>query len=207
MKHFVPRLYQFYITDEIVSNARKAIWSFCGSGKTAATLMALDVLFPIYGAALVIAPQLVAKDVWPGETEKWIELSHLKVSPVVGSLSQRVRALQTPADVYTVNFEALEWLIEYLGESWPFKVVVVDESSKLRSFRGSFQRSKTGKVFLRSGGAKRASALAKVAFSKVERLIELIGTPAPNGLKTLWGQMWFLDGGKALGNSFLKAIR
>lgn len=203
MKQFIPREYQTLIRDYILDNKRCAIWSFMGSGKTAATLLALDILQAVYEApALVIAPPLVAKDVWPGETEKWFELSHIKVSAVVGDASERVRALQRPANVYTINFENLPWLIEHLKENWPFKVVVVDESSKLRGFRGSFQRSKLGKFFLRTGGTKRAAALAKLAFSKIERFIELTGTPAPNGVKTLWGQGWFIDGGKRLGNSF-----
>ena len=77
-----------------------------GSGKTAATLSALDILVPLEDTkVLIVAPPLVAKDVWPGETEKWEELSHLKVSAIVGNLSSRLRALNPPADIYTTNFE------------------------------------------------------------------------------------------------------
>lgn len=202
MKPYHPHLYQWFIEDEILSKKRVAIWSFMGSGKTAATLSALGILVPVYGPALVIAPPLVAADVWVGETEKWEELSDIRVVPIMGSRSERVRAINTPADVYTTNFEQVQWLVNYFGENWPFKIVVVDEASKLRGFRGSFQRSKLGKVFLRTAGSKRASMLAKRAFSKVERFIELSGTPAPNGLQNLWGQVWFLDGGKRLGNTY-----
>lgn len=202
MKSFHPHIYQYLIEREIIDTPRCAIWSFMGSGKTAATLSALSQLIPIHGPALIVAPTLVAKDVWPGEVEKWEELSHLKVSAIVGELPRRLLALSRKADVYTVNFEQIQWLIKHLGDSWSFKIVVVDESSKLRGFRGSFQRSKLDKEFLRTGGGKQSSALAKVAFSKVERFIELTGTPAPNGVKNLWPQAWFLDGGKRLGNSY-----
>ena len=203
MKPFTPRPYQKLITERILNQPRCAIWSFLGSGKTAATLTALDILIPIEDTkTLIIAPPLVAKDVWPGECEKWQELSHLKVSAIVGDLPSRIRAINTEADIYTTNFEQLSWIVDYFGTKWPFGTVVVDESSKLRGFRGSFQRSKKGTPFLRVGGGKRTAALAKIAFSKVKRFIELTGTPAPNGLKNLWGQIWYLDGGKRLGNSY-----
>lgn len=203
MKSFTPRPYQTLIKERILKQPRCAVWSFMGSGKTAATLSALDILLPLEDTkVLIVAPPLVAKDVWPGEVEKWEELSHLKISAIVGDLSARLKALNTPADIYTTNFEQLPWLTEHFGKDWPFGIVVVDESSKLRGFRGSFQRSRKGTPFLRVGGGKRTAALAKIAFSKVKRFIELTGTPAPNGLKNLWGQIWYLDGGKRLGNSY-----
>lgn len=203
MKVLTPRPYQILIRDQILLNPRTAVWSFMGSGKTAATLLAIDILQTFGGGpALVVAPKLVAETVWVGETQKWSNLSHLRVSCIVGDLGRRVRALQAEADVYTVNFEQLIWLTEYLGDKWPFETVVIDESSKLRGFRGSIQTSKLGKKFLRTGGTKSACALAKVAFGKVKRFIELTGTPAPNGLKNLWGQLWFLDQGERLGNCY-----
>jgi len=66
---------------------------------------------------------------------------------------------------------------------------VADEVTKLKGFR------------TRQGG-KRAKAIAEVAHKKVDRWIGLTGTPAPNGLKDLWGPMWFVDGGQRLGKSF-----
>lgn len=200
---YVPKPYQPLITNWIIDNKRLAIWSFMGSGKTSATLMALDSILLIEGGPmLVIAPKLPARDVWPGEVKKWDELKHLKVSPVLGDLHDRLRALATPADIYTVNFEQVPWIIKHFGDAWPFKTVVVDESSKLKGFRGSTQVSKTGKKFVRSGGTLRSGMLAKIAHTKVERFIELTGTPSPNGLKTLWGPQWFIDAGAALGNTF-----
>jgi len=203
MKTLVPRPYQKLIRDRILKKKRTAIWAFMGSGKTAATLLAIDLLKIVEDSpVLIVAPKLVAQVVWSDEVAKWSNFRHLTVSTVVGALSTRNRALAREADIYTVNFEQLPWLVDKLGDEWPFKTVVVDESSKLRGFRGSIQTSKTGKKFLRAGGTSRASALAKVAFSKVDRFIELTGTPAPNGIETLWGQMWFLDAGRRLGNTF-----
>lgn len=162
-----------------------------GSGKSAATLTALEILnmagsnfFP----ALILAPLRVARDVWPIEGKKWDHLKKVKIVPVVGTAEDRIRALHSKADVYAMNYENAGWLVEICGEKWPFKTVIADESTKLKNFR------------LRAGG-KRAAALASVA-RKTHRWINLTGTPAPNGLKDLWGQTWFLDEGARLGKTW-----
>jgi SNF2 family DNA or RNA helicase len=139
---------------------------------------------------LVLAPLRVARTTWPEEARKWSHLRHVSVMPVVGTRSRAARgaALRRRASTPRTT-RTCEWLVEHFGERWPFRTVVSDESTKLKSFR------------LRQGG-KRAAALAKVAHPKVKRFIELTGTPSPNGLQDLWGQMWFLDGGVRLGRTF-----
>ena len=67
---------------------------------------------------------------------------------------------------------------------------------------GWIRTSKTGKEFVAGDGAKRASALARIAHVHIKRFIELTGTPAPNGLVDLWGQVWYLDKGRRLGRTF-----
>jgi SNF2 family DNA or RNA helicase len=170
---------------------RAALWMPMGGGKTVSTLTALENLslveevYPI----LVLAPLRVAKTTWPDEISKWTHLSHLRVSTVTGSAAERTAALSVAADVYTMNYDNLPWLVEHLGAAWPFKTVVADEFTRLKSFR------------LRQG-SKRARALASVAHVRVRRFIGLTGTPSPNGLQDLWGQLWFLDKGARLGASF-----
>src|SRR5690606_8680384 len=141
------------------------------------------------GPTLVLAPLRVAASTWPDEAGKWSNLRHVEVSAVVGTAQQRKAALRKPANVFTINYDNLPWLIETLGDKWPFRKVVADESARLKASR------------LGQGG-KRAQAVAKVAHSKVGRLIELTGTPSTNGLQDLWGQMWFIDRGERLGRSF-----
>lgn len=160
-------------------------------GKTLASLSAMEDLnlvedvYPI----LVLAPLRVANGTWPDEVRKWPNLKHLRVSPITGTSEERKRAVARKADVYTTNYDNLVWLVEHFGERWPFKVVIADESTRLKSFR------------TRQGGV-RAKALAKIAFNKIERFVNLTGTPAPNGLIDLWGQLWFNDGGTRLGRTF-----
>lgn len=188
---FVPHPYQEDMLAWIHSRKRCAVWAAMGTGKSGTTLKALDDLslveevFP----ALILAPKRVAISTWGPEAQKWSNLSHLRVVAVVGTLRERIAALKAPADIYTINYENLDWLVSHLGDKWPFKTVVADESPKLKSYR------------TRQGG-KNAGALAKVAHTHVERFIQLTGTPSPNGIKDLWGQAAFLDKGERLGKSF-----
>lgn len=188
---FTPREYQAAMTHHAIDVPRCALWADMGLGKSIATLNALDAMFLAGEDAptLVIAPLLVARDTWPDEARKWEHLRHIDVMPVVGSEAERLVAMKYNASVYTINFENIPWLVDHYGDRWPFRTVVVDESRKLKSFR------------LRQGG-KRTAALGKVAHTKVKRMIQLTGAPAPNGLSDLWGQAWFLDGGKRLGRTY-----
>lgn len=184
------RAYQSLMIEHTINVPRCAVWADMGLGKSLSTLTALDAMF-LAGEdapALVIAPLLVARDTWPDEARKWEHLRQIDVMPIVGSEAERRAALKYDASVYTVNFENLPWLVEHYGERWPFRTVVVDESRRLKSFR------------LKQGG-KRTAALGRVAHTKVKRMIQLTGAPAPNGLDDLYGQAWFIDAGRRLGRT------
>lgn len=179
---FQPRDYQQLAIDWIKKRDRCALFLPMGMGKSASVLAALDT-FPV----LVIAPLRVAKTTWPDEINKWG--FPYKYSVVCGSREQREVAATTKADVYMINYENLQWLVEYFGSKWPFRTVVADELTRLKSFR------------LRQGG-KQSKALSKVAFTGVKKFIGLTGTPSPRHLTDLWGQLWFIDKGERLGRSF-----
>ena len=133
---------------------------------------------------MVIAPKKVAEGTWTREADKWDHTKMLRVSPVLGSQAKRIKALNTPADLYIVNRENVVWLVDYYRNAWPFDMVVVDESSSFKSH-----------------SAKRFKALASVG-DHIERLVELTGTPSPNGLDDLWAQIFLLDGGERLGKRY-----
>lgn len=190
---FTPLPYQHLIIDHAIELSRNNVWCGMGMGKTISALTAIEDLF-MCGAetqpVLVLAPLRVARSTWPDEVDKWNHLRNIEMQPVVGTPAQRLKALQnTNASVYTTNYDNLVWLVETLGDRWPFGTVVADESTRLKSFR------------LRQGG-KRAAALAKVAHKHVHRWMNLTGTPAPNGLIDLWGQAWFVDQGQRLGRTY-----
>lgn len=112
---------------------------------------------------------------------KWNHLKHLRFSTVLGSQSKRIRALNTPADIWVINRENVQWLVDYYQNSWPFDMVVIDESSSFKNHR-----------------AKRFKALTWIR-KNITRIVELTGTPAPNGLIDLWAQVYLLDSGERLG--------
>ena len=129
---------------------------------------------------LVIAPKKVAEATWAKEAAKWDHLKMLRVVPVLGPLNKRIKALNTPADIYVINRENVAWLVEYYRNTWPFDMVVVDEFSSFKNH-----------------SAKRFKSLTWVR-KHITRFVGLTGTPAPNGLLDLWAQVYLLDGGQRL---------
>lgn len=190
-RKFTPRPYQGLIVDHALQIPRSAIFAGMGLGKTSSTLTMIDslILAGEDAPTLILAPLRVAKTTWPEEARKWEHLSSISVIPIVGSEAERRAALRFDAPVYSTNYENIEWLVDHFGERWPFANVVSDEATKLKSFR------------LRQGG-KRAQALGRIAHTKIKRFTNLTGTPAPNGLADLWGQMWFIDAGRRLGRTY-----
>ncbi len=153
------------------------------------TLTALDqILHDLMedGPVLVIAPKRVAENTWSKEAAKWEHLKHLRVSKVMGPRNKRETALETPADLYVINRENVEWLVDWClkqCKGWPFPIVVIDELSSFKSIQ-----------------AKRWKALRKVR-GRIKRIIGLTGTPRPNGLEDLFPEMYLLDQGERLGRT------
>lgn len=195
MKIYTPGAHQRKIIDFVQEQRRCAIHAGMGMGKTSSLLTAIDQMYltgELTRPTLVLAPLRVARSTWPLEAQKWPHLRYLEVAKLTGEADERRQALaelkRGNVNLFTLNYENIVWLREQLGDAWPFQMVIADESTKLKNFR------------LRKGG-KRAAALRGVAF-KTERWVNLTGTPAPNGLTDLWGQMWFIDQGDRLGRTY-----
>lgn len=204
LPNFTPRRWQRPMIDHLFQFERSALWAGMGTGKTAPVLALLDALY-MSGEShptLILGPLRVVKKVWTNEAAKWNDFRGLSIVPVVGSADERHAALRIDAPIYTCNYDNLPWLVEHFGDRWPFRTVVADESDNLKGHRVSEQVSTLGKVFYRAGGASRAAALAKIAHTKIKRFYELTGTPSSNGLTDLWGQLWYLDKGRRLGNTY-----
>lgn len=186
---FVPHTYQQMAIDKILDTPRAGLFLDMGLGKTVITLTAIDMLmndrFEIE-RVLVIAPLRVAEDTWSRESQKWDHLKHLRISKILGSASQRRKALAKDADIYIVNRENVVWLtneLSQIGDGWAFDMVVIDELSSFKSHK-----------------AQRFKALRKY-ITRSSRVVGLTGTPAPNGLIDLWSQIYLLDGGERLGKT------
>lgn len=207
---FIPRAYQTPAIDFIIDTPRCGLFADCGLGKTAAALLAHDYL-ALSGMetkpALVLGTLRIAQSVWKEEPPKWTEMKHIEVSTIVGDPNQRRAALRNKnAQIFTCNYEQVVWLLEELKDKWPFGMVIADESTRLKGLRVS-TREKNGKTWIQGQGTLRARKLAKMAWINREgRWLNLSGTPSPNGLKDLYGQIWFQDFGKALGRSYTAFI-
>ncbi len=181
-----PYPYQRYAQEQIIEHPAIGLFLDMGLGKTVITLTALQALkFDRWciNKTLIIAPKKVAEDTWQMEAKKWQHLQGLRVVGVLGTATQRAAALATAADIYVINRENTQWLVEYYGRAWPFDTVVLDESSSFKNHQ-----------------AKRFRALRTVR-PRINRIIELTGTPNPHGLMDLWAQVYLLDGGQRLGRT------
>lgn len=184
---FEPHAYQQHCITKAIENKKIGLFLDMGLGKTVTTLTVIKELkynrFEVR-KALIIAPKKVAEGTWTREKDKWEHTRMLRISQVLGSQAKRIRALNTPADIYIINRENVTWLVDYYRNSWPFDMVVVDESSSFKSHK-----------------AKRFKSLASVT-NHINRMILLTGTPSPNGLDDLWSQVYLLDGGERLGKRY-----
>ena len=183
---FMPHNYQRYCISRVIQETSMALFLDMGLGKTVITLTAVcDMIINrfLVGKCLVIAPKKVAEDTWTREGEKWDHLGLLRIRPVLGTRAKRIKALNSPGHVFVINRENVSWLVEYYRNDWPFDMVVIDESSSFKNPQ-----------------AKRFKSLKSVR-GHIKRLIELTGTPSPNGLTDLWAQIYLLDGGERLGRT------
>lgn len=181
---FTPHNYQQYAIDKIISTPYVGLFLEMGLGKTVTTLTAIQRLIDNLEIAkvLVIAPLRVAQSVWVQEIDKWEHLKGLRAVRVLGSEKQRVKALNTDADIYVVNRENVQWLVAYYsGRKIPFDMVVLDELSSFKNHKSARWKA------------------MRTMRPRLSRVVGLTGTPAPNGLIDLWGQVYLLDQGNALG--------
>ena len=181
---YTPHEYQKYAADYIKEHKVSAIFLDCGLGKTVISLTAInDLLFDSFEVrkVLVIAPLRVARQTWSDEISKWDHLKSLRYSIAVGAEKERVEALNTPADIYIINRENVQWLVEKSGIKFDFDMVVIDELSSFKNYQ-----------------SKRIKALMKVR-TKVQGIVGLTGTPSSNGLMDLFAEFKLLDMGERLG--------
>ena len=177
--------YQEKAVDFVLCNPKAALWIDMGLGKTVSTLTALSDLKrdKKIKKTLVIAPLRVATHTWPTEIATWSHID-MRYTVLAGlTAPKRLNALDADTDLHIINRENIPWLVDQLGQSWPYDCVVIDESSSFKSHT-----------------SKRWKALRKV-LGKVSRMVQLTGTPAPNALLELWPQMYLLDKGQRLENS------
>lgn len=181
---YKPHDYQQFAIDYILSHPVAALILDMGLGKTSITLTAIEKL--LYDSfevnkVLVVAPLRVARNTWSDEIKKWEHLKGLRYSIVVGTAAERMKALKTDADIYIINRENLQWLVEKSGVEFFWDMVVLDELSSFKNWQ-----------------SKRFRSFMKIR-PKVKRVVGLTGTPSPNGMMDLFAEFKCLDMGERLG--------
>lgn len=165
-----------------------------GLGKSVTTLTAiadLEASFDI-DRVLIVAPLRVAHSTWPSEIAQWEHTQHLSARVIKGTPEKRSSiVIDDKSTIHIINRELVPWLVEFVRNSkimrergWPYDVVVIDEASSFKSHR-----------------TKRFKSVKKT-LPRIDRLVELTGTPSSNGLLDLWAQIFLLDGGERLGKTF-----
>ncbi len=181
---YCPHDYQTYATNFILQHPISAVFLDMGLGKSVITLTAIfDLVLDSFliRKVLVIAPLRVARDTWPFEIEMWDHLKGMTYSVAIGTEQERKFALMRNVDVYIINRENVDWLVNKSGLPFDFDMVVVDELSSFKAY-----------------SSKRFKALRRVR-PKVKRIVGLTGTPSGNGLMDLWAEIGILDMGQRLG--------
>lgn len=178
-----PAPYQKRAVKFLLENSVGGLLLDPGLRKTSITLAALKVLRGegIVGKTLIIAPLRVVYEVWPEEIDKWEDFRDTRYAILHGP--KKEAALQSKADIYLINPEGLQWLFVALrGEKrWPFDVLVIDESTR-------FKHTNTARF-----------KLLRPYLPRFGRRYILTGSPAPNGLMDLFGQVYIMDLGRSLG--------
>lgn len=205
------RSYQRYLSDCIYGDP-KVIGDVPGIlgaaemslGKTGATLDGVSRILddnPDW-RVLIVAPLEVAKNTWPDEIAEWEHLQHLRYAVCCGTADERKVALDANAPITMINRENLQWLWKHIGGAigWRWHILVYDESSRLKSFTDKTPafKYKDGKKIKVKPNLTEFGVLVQ-ARKMIKRVVELSGTPSPNGLIDLGGQAKIIDQGARLG--------
>ena len=181
---YKPHKYQEFAKEHILNHDEAALFLDMGLGKTIITLTAIrELMYESFEVrkVLVIAPLRVGRDTWPAEIKKWDHLRDMTYSVAIGTRRERIEALRAKADIYVINRENVQWLVEKSGLDFDYDMVVIDELSSFKNHQ-----------------AKRFRSLMSVR-NRIRRIVGLTGTPSSNGLMDLFAEFKVLDCGKRLG--------
>jgi len=181
-KLWIPHKYQQDTEDFAIDKSYAGLLLDPGLGKTS---ISLNMLNKLKRKTLVIAPLRVCHLVWPNETKKWTNFNNIKIAVMHGAEKEK-QFLRNDVGVYVINPEGIDWLHDMIKKHkrFPWEILIVDESTKFKAHKA--KRFKILKTFLRM-------------FKK--RYI-LTGSLVSGGLLDLWAQIYILDLGKALGETF-----
>lgn len=158
-----------------------------GMGKTSTVLAAMVVLLQkkLARRALIVAPLRPVYEVWPFEVSDWKDFHKLNVAVLHGAgKDATLRQLRPEHQVALINPEGLAWLFDKpeRAKLLDADMLVIDESSK-------FKNSQSQRFLI-----------LRKHLMRFKRRYILTGSPRPRNYEDLWGQIYILDRGAALGS-------
>lgn len=202
LQQWIPKAYMKRAVKFLLEHACGGLLLDPGMSKTAITLAAIKILIKkgLIKKVLVIAPVRVCYLVWPKEINKWMDFNGIRFQILHGS--HKDEALQAEADIYLINPEGLQWLLQAKKikrttktgktvfdlemdmkrwKSLAFDMLVIDELPKFK--HPTSLRFK----------------MLKLVYHLFGRRWGLTGSFTANGLMDVFGQCYILDQGRALG--------
>jgi len=182
-----PANYQIDASGFMFERNASMMFARMGTGKTLTYLMTLQDLIEakVIKRAMIVPPLRVANNVWRQECAKW-EIP-LTMSLCTGEMTKNRQRAAVEADTNCLiaNYDIMEKLLE--DDTHGCDALVFDELSKLRNPTGKRQKAaRRGKFIWRSGGT---------------------GTPAPNGLGSIYGMAHAVGLGHLVGRNHDKWLR
>lgn len=194
-------------------NPFSALFIDLGMGKTVSSLTVICDLLSEFetGEILVVGPVRVMTDTWPSEIVKWRHTAAFNYTLIrvddederlrearrrggsKGATQESYRIMEelalSSASIHFINRERLEWLVNFHGPRWPYRTVIIDESSSFKDHR-----------------TERFKALAKVRRTPglITRMHLLTATPAAETYEHLFAQIYLLDLGQRLGKNITR---
>ena len=187
MTQFIPYEYQELAIEHLRKHDRACLFMGCGLGKTATSLQRMAELIEEGYATgfLVVAPLRVCNLTWPAEVEEWEDFSWMKVANLRTDHGWR-QLFRGSAHIYVINYEMLPKLAERYfynrrQKDYAFQGVYFDELTRAKNHKST--RIKAVRPYI----------------DKLKWVVGLTGTPAPNSLMELFGQLLLVDKGETFG--------
>ncbi len=154
-----------------------------GTGKTRVVIEAMRYLnLP----TLILAPKSILSCAWGNDIREFAP--ELKFT--TATAANRKEAFESNAKIIITNHDAVTWLVrpenQQLLNRFKNGLLVIDESTCYKN-----------------PAAKRSKAAIKIR-DVFSRCTCMSGTPTPQGIIDIWAQMFLVDKGKLLGNSFYR---
>ena len=180
-----------------------ALFHDCGTGKTLTALSIVDHWRRVYEkrndkfSALVVCPLSIIEPAWIADCRKF--MPHMSIVSLWSRKpKERIKRLAGDCEIYAANFETFKSMFAAI-QAKQFKVIIIDESSKIKSPKSQITRAALALAGIRSRSRKGAAFNSDYV---IPHRYVLSGTPAPNDRSEYWAQMSFVAPGKVFSTNF-----